>query len=75
MICPKDLVQMNQWRTVGGGESTDNEYTTYEVKICPTCGRKVLEFYTARVITEEEAKAIAGEDLEFKWSITDKNKK
>jgi hypothetical protein len=34
----------------GGGTSTDEEYTTWEIKVCPECGREVKEFYSATVI-------------------------
>lgn len=46
---------------VGGGNATDEEYTTWEVKECPVCGRLVLEHYTAIPILENESdKIVAG---------------
>lgn len=46
------MVQMHQVRgigdmPVGGGVSSESEYTTWELKECPQCGRLVVEFYTA----------------------------
>lgn len=66
MLCPKDLVQMHQHDKTGGGESTDTEYTTWEVKECPICGRKVLEFYSAMVLTDDELAKIATRKLVYK---------
>ena len=55
MICPTDGVQMHQHRSeggvpLGGGTTTDEKYETWEIKICPACGRKVKEFYSCEVI-------------------------
>ena len=60
MICPKDLVQMHQYKKMGGGNSTDDVYSTYEIKECPVCDRKVLEYYNATLIDEEIAKKLDG---------------
>lgn len=59
MICPVDLVQMHQKDKVGGGESTDEKYVTWEIKECPSCGRLVEEIYSATVIDKEELKKIS----------------
>lgn len=60
MICPVDMVQMHQARgddgkyvnaPIGGGTSDDDVYSTWELKECPACGRKVVEFYGAYLVT------------------------
>lgn len=40
----------------GGGEANDTQYTTWEIKVCPQCGREVKESYSAIVIKEGKAK-------------------
>lgn len=51
MVCPDDMVQMHQknidGKPVGGGIANDEQYTTWELKECPNCGRLVVEYYTA----------------------------
>lgn len=54
MLCPKDLVQMNQYQGMGGGESTDEHYETWELKQCPVCGRIYKEFYSATLLEESD---------------------
>lgn len=44
---------MHQRNKEGGGESNDEVYITWTTQECPTCGRLVKEYYSARVITEE----------------------
>ena len=71
MICPKDRVQMFQAsetedpnQPIGGGTSTDNEYTTWELKECPVCGRHAIEFYTALVVNDTQHGEAIAECLE-----------
>jgi hypothetical protein len=54
MVCPKDLIQMHQKDKVGGGQSTDEYYETWELKECPACGRVVREQYSVQVLTAEQ---------------------
>lgn len=49
---------MHQYKKLGGGNSTDDVYSTYEIKVCPVCDRKILEYYTAQLIEEEIAKKL-----------------
>ena len=41
---------MHQKDKIGGGEATDEVYTTWEMKECPGCGRVVRESYEVTVI-------------------------
>jgi hypothetical protein len=59
MICPKCLVQMHQFEKMGGGESNDYLYKTWEVKECPVCLRKVMEVYSATVMSDALLKHVA----------------
>lgn len=52
MVCPNDGTQMVQYKKLGGGESTDERYVTWEIKICPHCKRLVKEYYSAVVLSE-----------------------
>ena len=54
MICPKCLIQMHQHNQEGGGVSEDEKYETWEIKICPSCGRKVKEYYSVTVVNENK---------------------
>lgn len=54
MICNKCLVQMHQKDKIGGGRAEEMEYTTWEFKECPTCGRKVVEYYAAVEVSSSE---------------------
>lgn len=45
---------MHQKDKIGGGRADDSEYTTWEFKECPTCGRKVIEYYAAVVVTSSQ---------------------
>ncbi len=56
MICPNCLTQMHQKDKIGGGESKEDYYETWEVKECPSCGREVKEFYSVMVMNEKETK-------------------
>lgn len=56
MVCPKDLIQMHQKDRIGGGESTDLYYETWELKECPVCGRVVREKYSVELLTDQQAK-------------------
>jgi hypothetical protein len=47
---------MHQKDHIGGGESTDERYTTWEIKECPICKRLVREFYEAKVVSNEYIK-------------------
>jgi hypothetical protein len=57
MICPNCSTQMHQKvvdapegrRFIGGGVSTDDRYDTWELKVCDSCGREVIESYTVAV--------------------------
>lgn len=61
MICPNDSTQMTQYKKIGGGESTDDRYETWELKICPKCKRLVKEYYCATVVLEGELERIINE--------------
>lgn len=61
MICPIDQVQMFQLDKLGGGISTDDEYITWEIKVCPICDRKVEEKYICTVKTDEEIEPLLKE--------------
>ena len=52
---------MHQHEQIGGGEGNDKEYTTWEVKKCPSCKRLVKESYSAIVINEREVERLRGE--------------
>jgi len=52
---------MHQHEHIGGGEANDREYTTWEVKKCPSCKRLVKESYTAEVISDNQAEKLKGE--------------
>lgn len=54
MICNRCLVQMHQQEKIGGGRADDQEYTTWEFKVCPSCGRKVIEYYAAVVVSNSQ---------------------
>ena len=58
MICPNCSVQMHQKNKLGGGISTDDEYTTWEVKECPECGRVTRESYSVKVLSKSELRRI-----------------
>jgi hypothetical protein len=58
MICMTCKVQMHQMieevdgmpAYVGGGIAEGDVYETWEIKICPGCGKKVRESYRAEVV-------------------------
>lgn len=58
MICPFCAIQMHQdvkdGNFRGGGNSSDKDYWTWEIKVCPQCNRKVKEFYSVEVLEEDE---------------------
>ena len=58
MICPTDQTQMVQKDKLGGGCSDDNVYETWMILECPSCGRKVRECYSVRVLSDEQFKNI-----------------
>lgn len=62
MICPIDQVQMHQLDKIGGGVSEEDLYLTWELKICPLCGRVVKESYECEVLDQE------GIEYFRKWS-------
>lgn len=65
------MVQMHQKETIGGGEALEDSYITWEVKVCPVCGRLTLEFYSAQVISDgmlERIKMEGIKNLMFKIS-------
>lgn len=39
---------------IGGGESTDEKYLTWEQKVCLVCGRTVKETYICEVIKNDD---------------------
>lgn len=45
---------MHQKDKIGGGRAEEMEYTTWEFKECPVCGRKVIEYYSAVEVTNSE---------------------
>ena len=50
---------------IGGGESTEERYITWELKECPACSRQVLEYYAAIPVENaaqayDRAEAMAG---------------
>lgn len=55
MICPHCMVQMHQHENQGGGIAEGNHYETWELKICPSCGRVYKEFYSATLVSEPES--------------------
>lgn len=46
---------MRQKDQIGGGRSDEEEYTTWELKECPACGRLVVEYYAAIVAKDDDA--------------------
>lgn len=50
MLCPICDIQMFQKGKQGAGVSRDDYYETWTIQICPTCGREVKEFYSAKVL-------------------------
>lgn len=60
MICPNDKMQMHQKARIGDGEDTPTAYSTWDLKECPLCGRQVVEFYAAVVVTDSEQARIVG---------------
>lgn len=54
MLCNVCMVQMHQKDKIGGGRAEETEYTTWEFKECPACGRKVIEYYAAIEVTASE---------------------
>lgn len=53
MICHIDNTPM---KTVDGSEKgkfSPDHYVTEEIKVCPTCGRKVRERYEAKLFVDE----------------------
>lgn len=47
MLCPKCLIQMHQLNKLGGGKTSEKFYETWEIKECPGCLRKFIEYYSA----------------------------
>lgn len=45
MLCPACEIKMLTNNAAGGGENDDTRYVTFDVKECPSCGRKALEVY------------------------------
>lgn len=44
---------------VGGGTALDTEYTTWELKECLRCGKKMVEFYSCFLVEDvNDAKEI-----------------
>jgi predicted RNA-binding Zn-ribbon protein involved in translation (DUF1610 family) len=58
MICPKCIVQMHQVEKTGGGVSGESLYVTWELKQCPSCGRYVKEYYSAKMMCPMAAKKL-----------------
>ncbi len=56
---------MHQKDKIGGGKAEENEYTTWEFKECPMCGRKVVEYYSA-VVTSDREEVIIKEVIKLK---------
>lgn len=71
MICNKCMVQMHQKDQIGGGRAEENEYTTWELKECPACGRSVIEYYAAIKVTDEGIKKGDSIELNLKINITE----
>ena len=53
MICPECFTQMHQDGNKGGGLSRKYYYETWEIKVCPNCGRRVKEFYSVEVLNKK----------------------
>lgn len=68
MICQSCAVQMHQKDKIGGGRAEENEYTTWEFKECPSCGRKIVEYYAAVLVTDAE-EIIIKDAINLKKSI------
>lgn len=52
MICPVCNIPMHQKDELGGGQSTDEFYETWEIKVCDICGRKMKEYYSVTLIED-----------------------
>lgn len=52
MICLTDQSQMHQVENIGGGFQSSTRYMTWELKECPDCGMRAIEFYTAFEVPE-----------------------
>lgn len=75
MVCPSCMVQMHQKVAeyagddeqkpfpIGGGVSDENQYTTWELKECPSCKRQVTEFYSAILVPNEVVAQMLAESL------------
>lgn len=51
MICHIDGTPMDTEQGSAKGKFTRNHYVTEEIKICPECGDRVHEYYSAERIT------------------------
>jgi len=53
MICPKCGTQCKQYRGLGLGISEEAFYDTGEVKVCPKCEKKFVEYYCVFEVGKE----------------------
>lgn len=52
MICPKDSTQCKQYKGIGEGSSDYDFYDTAEIKECPKCKSKYVEYYATFEIND-----------------------
>lgn len=45
MVCPKCSVQCQQYMGIGEGSADNDYYDTAEIKECPKCKSKYIEYY------------------------------
>lgn len=72
MICPKDGVQLIQYKKLGEGNVDENYYDTCTVWKCPVCNRKYLECYITFEIQEKESEAVIMKIVHTISNILDK---
>jgi hypothetical protein len=52
---------MHQKDKIGGCETTEKKYVTWEIKECPVCNRLVKEYYLAEELSYLKYKIIRGQ--------------
>ena len=52
MVCPSCSIQCRQYKEIGEGSSDYDYYDTAEVKECPKCEKKFVEFYVTFEIND-----------------------
>lgn len=60
MICPDDVMPMQQKSRIGDGELTSEAQASWMLLECPVCGLEVVEFKTVFLVGNIEEARVRG---------------